>query len=244
MKRLFVVVAGSPSPVGALRSTLNLLVLSVALVAGTLALTACGGPADTAGSGATSNPSMGDMHQPTAAADSSRPAGDGMPAARAHGDADVAFANAMIFHHAQAVRMADMALSQASSPKVRELAAAVKAAQEPEIERMDGCLTSWGEPVPETMGHTMMMSRGATDGAMGHMMSEQDMTTLSEMSGTAFDRAWLTAMTAHQQGAVMAAQTELKAGSDADAMQLARDIISSQGAEITRMQGMMKSLPQ
>jgi uncharacterized protein (DUF305 family) len=216
---------------------LNILVLPVALVAGTLAVTACGGPADTAGSGTTSNPSMSGMHQPTAAADSSSPAG-------AHGDADVTFATGMIFHHAQAVQMADMALSQASSPDVKELAAAVKAAQEPEIERMGSCLTRWGQPVPETMGHTMMMSRGATDGTMGHMMSEQDMTTLSKMSGPAFDRAWLTAMTAHHQGAVMMAQTELKAGSDADAMQLARDIISSQGAEITRMQGMMKSLPQ
>lgn len=242
MNRLFVTAEGVV--VGVSRPTLNLLILSVALVAGTLALTACGGPADTAGSGATSNPSMGSMPQHTAAADSSRPAGDGTPAARAHGDADVAFATGMIFHHAQAVRMADMALSQASSPEVKELATAIKAAQGPEIKRMSGCLTSWGEPVPETMGHTMEMAGGTRDGAMGNMMSEQDMTTLSQTSGPAFDRAWLTAMTAHHQGAVTMAQTELKAGSDADAMQIARDIISSQGAEITRMQGMMKSLPQ
>jgi uncharacterized protein (DUF305 family) len=43
---------------------------------------------------------------------------------------------------------------------------------------------------------------------------------------------------------VTMAQAELKAGSNADAMQIARDIMSSQTAEITRMQGMLKSLPQ
>lgn len=214
MKRIIVVAAGSL--VGILRPTLNLVVVSVALVAGTLALTACGGPA-----------------------------GNSTPAGGTYGDADVAFATGMIVHHAQAVQMADMALAHASSSEVKELAAAIKkAAQGPEIERMSGCLTSWGMPVPETMGHTMEMTGGSMDSAMGGMMSEQDMTTLSKTSGPAFDRAWLTEMTAHHQGAVTMAQAELKAGSNADAMQVARDIMSSQTAEITRMQGMLKSLPQ
>lgn len=38
------------------------------------------------------------------------------------------------------------------------------------------------------------------------------------------------------------AQTELKDGSDADAMQLAREIMSSHPARITRMQELLKSL--
>ena len=213
MKRIFVVAAGSL--VGVLRPTLNLVVLSVALVAGTLALSACGGPA-----------------------------GNSTPAGGTYGDADVAFATGMIVHHAQAVRMADMALAQASSSEVKELAAAIKAAQGPEIERMSGCLTSWGMPVPETMGGTMEMTGGSMDSAVGGMMSEQDMTTLSKTSGPAFDRAWLTGMTAHHQGAVAMAQAELKTGRNADAMQVARDVMSSQTAEITRMQGMLESLPQ
>ena len=213
MKHMFVVAAGSL--VGVLRPTLNLVVLSVALVAGTLALTACGGPA-----------------------------GNNTPAGGAYGDADVAFATGMIVHHAQAVRMADMALAQASSSEVKELAAAIKAAQGPDIERMSGYLTSWGMPVPETMGHTMEMTGGSMDSGMGGMMSEQDMATLSKTSGPAFDRAWLTGMTTHHQGAVTMAQAELKAGRNADAMQVARNIMSSQTAEITRMEGMLTSLPQ
>ena len=213
MRRIFVVAEGSL--VGVLRATLNLVVLSVALVAGTLALSACGGPA-----------------------------GNSTPAGGTYVDADVAFATGMIVHHAQAVRMADMALAQASSSEVKELAAAIKAAQGPEIERMSGCLTSWGMPVPETMGGTMEMTGGSMDSAVSGMMSEQDMTTLSKTSGPAFDRAWLTGMTAHHQGAVAMAQAELKTGRNADAMQVARDVMSSQTAEITRMQGMLKSLPQ
>ena len=61
---------------------------------------------------------------------------------------DVAFAQAMIPHHQQAVAMADMALDPASgaSAEVQALAGQVRAAQDPEIQQMTMMLGGWGQP--------------------------------------------------------------------------------------------------
>ncbi|WP_308203815.1 DUF305 domain-containing protein [Frankia gtarii] len=54
-------------------------------------------------------------------------------------------------------------------------------------------------------------SNGRSDGA-GGMMSENDMTSLTNYSGAAFDRMFLEMMIQHHRGAVEMAQTELRDG--------------------------------
>jgi uncharacterized protein (DUF305 family) len=69
-------------------------------------------------------------------------------------EADVAFAQAMIPHHEQAVEMAKMASEKGSDPKVKELAAKIRSAQDPEIATMKGWLSTWGKPLPtSSAGH-------------------------------------------------------------------------------------------
>jgi len=162
------------------------------------------------------------------------PGGTGTPAAGPHDAADVRFAMMMIPHHTQAVAMADLAPTRANSPGVRSLAAAVKAAQGPEITEMTGWLRGWGAP----------MASGAM-GGMGTtgMMSATEMTGLAKLSGTAFDRAWLTMMSTHHRGAVAMARTELTAGVNPDAKALARSIITSQTAQLTQMKVLLAHLP-
>ena len=75
---------------------------------------------------------------------SSSPSGQSAPGA--HNDADVAFATDMIPHHAQAVAMAKMVPTRASSQQVKDLATQIQAAQDPEIKLMSGWLEAWGEP--------------------------------------------------------------------------------------------------
>ena len=65
-----------------------------------------------------------------------------------HNDADIAFAQRMIPHHAQAIEMAAMATTHATSPEVRELADNIKQAQQPEIDQMTGWLQTWGGRSP------------------------------------------------------------------------------------------------
>lgn len=153
-------------------------------------------------------------------------------AAAKHNAADVMFAQMMIPHHRQAVRMADLADGKAG-PKVAALAAAIKKAQRPEITEMSGWLKSWGEPATD---HGM----GGMDQGDG-MMSDADMKKLGGMSGAEFDHMFLTMMIEHHQGAVTMAKTESAGGAYPAAKALAASIITTQNAEITKMRGMLKN---
>ncbi|MEV0289035.1 DUF305 domain-containing protein [Kribbella sp. NPDC050820] len=156
--------------------------------------------------------------------------------AAAFNDADVRFASQMIPHHQQAVQMASMAGYQATTPEVKRLAVAIKAAQDPEIKVMSGWLTTWGKPVPspEHGGH------GAAEEAPG-MMGEEEMSELGKAKGAAFDQAWMQLMIRHHQGAVTMATAEQKSGKDPAAIALAKKIQAAQTAEITTMQNLLKN---
>ena len=54
-----------------------------------------------------------------------------IPSDAAFNQADVDFAQGMIPHHAQAIEMADMAIAQAESAEVIDLAERIRAAQDP-----------------------------------------------------------------------------------------------------------------
>lgn len=224
------------------RTTRSFVIPSLALGA-VFAISACGGSSTTSGStvaGMTSSTS-------TLAGSSPTPPGTtatGTPATGKHNDADVMFATMMIPHHRQAVQMADLALTRASSPKVKALAAQIKAAQAPEIDQMGGWLAGWGAPVPGGSGMPSMAPSGSmSSGTMGDMkgmsgdgmMSDHDMQALGAASGKAFDIAFLTGMTAHHKGAVAMAATELSQGSNGEAKKLGQAIITSQTLEITQM---------
>jgi uncharacterized protein (DUF305 family) len=180
------------------------------------------------------------------------PTGDGF------NDADVAFAQQMIPHHQQALEMARLAGTRASSSGVKELAAAIADAQDPEIETMTGWLETWDEKVPTdsatAMGHDLddmedmdnmdnMDGDGDGDDAssegMTGMMSDQEMADLEDASGRNFDEMFLRMMIEHHEGAVEMAQTEQAEGEYAPALELAEDIETAQTTEITTMRELL-----
>ena len=183
-------------------------------------LTACGGS-----DGTTDRSSAGDDSTSSAAASS-------------HNDADVTFAQLMTVHHQQAVEMAQLAADRAGSAEVRDLAARIEAAQGPEIETMTGWLDDWGADAPmsgaEHGGHGM--------GDMPGEMSAAELDRLRGLSGTEFDRAFLTLMIGHHQGAVEMAETEQTDGADPDAVALARQVIADQNAQIAEMETLLGRL--
>lgn len=155
--------------------------------------------------------------------------------AAAFNDADVAFAQGMIPHHAQAVDMADLADDRADDPEVRDLAQRIRAAQQPEIDLMDGWLDDWGHPMDFENNMDM---EGMDMGDMG-MASEEDMGRLKAASGAEFDRLFLTSMREHHLGAVAMAEEELSEGESPEAMQLAQEIIDTQRAEIEEIDALL-----
>ncbi|MCJ1679096.1 DUF305 domain-containing protein [Streptomyces sp. APSN-46.1] len=204
----------------------------VASGAASLVLAACGS-SDDASAGH-------DGHRSTPSAASAAPSASSAPASQGQrAAADVAFAKGMIPHHRQAVEMADLAATRAESAEVKALADEIKKAQDPEIKTLSGWLTSWGEQVPAegAMDHSMH-GAGGTGGA-GGMMTPEEMDELKKASGKAFDTAFMEMMIKHHEGAVAMAKTEKADGAFPDAKAMADAIITSQTAEITRMNSLL-----
>lgn len=185
--------------------------LAVIAIVGTLGLAACG--SDDTASSSTQAPQA------------------------AFNEADVAFAQGMIPHHEQAIEMADIALDPTigASEQVRGLASRIKGGQDPEIILMTAWLAAWGQPLQMDTGEGHDMS------SMEGMMSATEMDSLGAMKGTEFDTTWLSMMIRHHQGAITMAQTVKTAGSSAEVLALADQVIAAQQAEIAEMQAMLGS---
>lgn len=184
-----------------------------------------------------------------AAACGASPLGSQTPVASKFNSADVTFAQEMIPHHQQAIQMAKLAATNASDPGVKQLAASIEAAQGPEIRIMQGWLRSWGKPIPSAPPGMTGPAAGASPAPMPTMhqmpgmMSQQEMSQLASTHGVAFDRMFLEMMIRHHQGAVAMARTEQAQGINADAKRLAKEIETSQSAQIQQMRQMLRSMP-
>ncbi len=173
------------------------------------------------------------------AEDESAGGGSGETSETAYNDADVEFATAMIPHHAQAIEMVTLTQGRSLDPKVARLAEGVRDAQVPEVETMTDWLTSWGQEVPETSldhanaGHGMEGTEG------GGMMSAEDMESLRKAPDKDFQRMWLEMMIAHHEGAIEMAEAEVEDGRYAEAVAMAESIVTSQSAEIDRIEKLL-----
>ncbi|WP_343319312.1 DUF305 domain-containing protein [Arthrobacter sp. TMP15] len=149
-----------------------------------------------------------------------------------HNAADAMFAQMMLPHHSQAVEMSDIMLAKPGmDAKIIALAKEIKAAQAPEINTMTNYLSAWGEPTTMTSDH-----------AMAGMMTSADLDKLKAAQGNEAARMFLVQMTAHHEGALEMAKTEVTSGKNADAITLATSIVSSQETEINDMKQLLAGL--
>ncbi|MHA7176929.1 DUF305 domain-containing protein [Arthrobacter sp. Sr24] len=196
------------------------LIVSATVVAAMIALAGC--------STATDGGSMPGMDHGTTATTQASATGTGTE----HNAADTMFAQMMLPHHVQAVDMSDIMLAKTGlDARITALANEIKAAQGPEITKMTTWLTGWSEPTTMAGGHSM-------DG----MMSPADLDKLTAAEGTEASKLFLTQMIAHHEGAVEMAKTEVTGGKNADAVTLAKSIVSSQETEIKTMQDLLATL--
>src|SRR5699024_924583 len=130
-------------------------------------------------------------------------------------DADVTYAEGMIMHHQQAVEMSDIILDKSGvNPDVVEMAKQIKKAQGPEIKEMS----------PEGM------------------VSPEDIKKLKTADGEQASTLFLDQMIEHHQGAVKMATDHRQDGENPDAVELSKNVISDQNAEIKEMRTMRTSL--
>jgi uncharacterized protein (DUF305 family) len=100
---------------------------------------------------------------------------------------------------------------------------------------MRGWLAGWGAN-PSPSGMSDMDHSG--DGTM----SQADMDDLHQATGTDAARLFLTSMVKHHQGAITMAKQEVDNGENREAKKLAESIITSQQAEIEKMNTLLKDL--
>lgn len=194
-----------------------------------IGLTAAAGVILIAGAACSSSgtdPMAGHSMPPTSASGTPAPTAE-TPANRG----DVAFAAMMIPHHEQAVWMSDTILTQQGlDPEVKTLAEQIRAAQQPEIDTMKRWLEDWGTPPDHSQ-----MDHG-DDG--GGMMTPEEMRELRDETDVEKAQVlFLEAMIKHHQGAVTMAQAEVAEGKNAEAIAMAKSIITSQQQEIRTMEG-------
>jgi len=144
---------------------------------------------------------------------------------------DAMFLQMMIPHHEQAVIMSDLAIKISTNRELLTLAAQIKSAQNPEIVQMKKWLADDG--LGEDPGHSM-------DG-MGGMLSEDELTDLSNSTGKNFDKKFISGMIEHHLGALDMVRM-IEDSKVAELRSFADSITKTQSAEIDLMRKLLTKI--
>lgn len=164
-------------------------------------------------------------------------------AAPAASQADIAFMQGMIMHHAQAVEMTALISAHTQNEKIRTLGARISLSQTDEMKFMKRWLHAHGAPLSMAMPGMPAMDRdGKPMAAMPGMLTSEQMNALRQANGAAFDRLFLTGMMQHHKGALVMVKQLFNTpgtGQDADLFDFATDVDNTQRAEIKIMENML-----
>ena len=160
-----------------------------------------------------------------------------VPAGAGYTEADVAFMQGMIAHHAQAIHMSRMAEDRHADPRLVRLAGKIGQSQVAEIAIMQDWLLRNGQAAPDTSSWRTMHMTG--------MLTPAQLDTLEAATGAVFDDAFLTLMIQHHEGAILMVDelfATAGAGQDVDVNVFANDVVAVQTAEIGAMRRMLSEL--
>lgn len=141
---------------------------------------------------------------------------------------DAMFIEQMIPHHDDAIAMAELALTRAEHPEIRQLAADIKRTQTAENAQMRTWYREWfGASVPDVGGSSSMM---------GGMMGSGAISMADLEVAEPFDKAFIEAMIPHHQTAIMMSRMAGGASGRPEMRGLTSSIIGAQSTEIDKMQ--------
>lgn len=165
-------------------------------------------------------------------------------------EADVAFMQGMIMHHAQAVEMTGLLRVRGHDKELLAFGERISISQADEIRSMKQWLTDRGQAISAgsmNTGHDMsaMKSMSMNTGSMPlmpGMLTPEQMQMLTRSNGKAFDHLFLTGMIQHHKGALVMVEDLFDtpgAGQESTLFDFANDIDNTQRAEIEIMQRML-----
>lgn len=173
---------------------------------------------------------------------------------------DVGFAQDMSVHHAQAVEMSAMALTNAAAPGVRTLAYDVLTTQQSQIGTMQGWLALWDRPSgrsaepmswmptePAATGRHSMSRMNTNDRAtssntsasMPGMATTDEISELRRLTGSEFDTRYLLLLLRHHQGGIPMARYSAENATVSAVRSLAGQIAGTQQAESSAIEELL-----
>jgi uncharacterized protein (DUF305 family) len=195
-------------------------------------LAACG--SETSGTGATTQPTSHsgvDMGTSSATATTaSDPMTDSRKSLQGK-EFEIKFMQDMIVHHQSAITMAQLVPDHTKRPELLTLSKNITTAQTKEITDMTNWLSKWYQekPVSDSMSVPGMMDM------MGNMEK------LKNVKDAEFDKLFIDMMIKHHQQAVSMAQLIPDKTQRPELVQLGKNIVQTQSAEIKEMQGWQKA---
>jgi uncharacterized protein (DUF305 family) len=153
--------------------------------------------------------------------------------------ADVKFMQGMIGHHAQAVEMVALLMTNSNNADMKKLGLRIQVSQDDEMNMMRTWLKDRGQAIPGPHAHH------EPGGFMPGMLTAEEMATLGAAKGVAFDRLFLTGMIKHHGGAITMVEELFNspgAAQEGGINAFASDVVSDQRMEIDRMGAMLKEI--
>jgi uncharacterized protein (DUF305 family) len=133
--------------------------------------------------------------------------------------------------------MSRLAAAHGANPRVLKLANKIDQSQVAEIRIMQDWLHRQEQFAPDTSSWRTMTMVG--------MLTPKQLATLDASTGPAFDRAFLTLMIQHHEGALQMVKdlfATKRAGQEVDVNVFANDVVTVQTAEIGAMRQMLSQL--
>ncbi|WP_426711214.1 DUF305 domain-containing protein [Cetobacterium sp. SF1] len=150
-------------------------------------------------------------------------------------DAGNNFVVYMIPHHEGAIITSTGILKFTKDERVKKLAENIIQSQEKEVKLQQEILAS-----NDLQGNDIKDFKDEMEKIMHHMMMEMPMASKPLTNSKDATIAYLTNMIYHHKGAVQMAQAYLKVGKNPELINLCKDIISSQEAQIKEMKNILK----
>lgn len=145
---------------------------------------------------------------------------------------DITFVQLMLTHDRQTVQICDLLLAKGKvDPPVRALAEQLRRTRLSETDQLATWLSEWGvDESPLEHDHA-----GRTHG----LLRPGQLAAFERANGPTAQQAFLEAMISYDQGALEISATVVATGTDSDVQQLAETIISTERAEIVRLEEML-----
>ena len=150
----------------------------------------------------------------------------------------VGFVRDMSTHHAQAVRMSEIAHRRSADPGLGYLAFDILSTQQGQIGIMSGWLDLWDQAQSGAAGQQMAWMGHA--GPMPGMATAAEIAALEVLPVAAMEEQWLRLMIRHHRGAVPMADVAADRAQSPDVALLARKMSTGQQSEVDAMQDMLR----